>query len=1449
MGVAKSFPPISHRVRLALILVALAATSAAQAIIERWPWISFAGFAVAAALLWYCGRDKLAVRAREPALDTPDVPAEFWLLFSAGLILCSAAGFAVFARAAPLVTHGCWIAGLLCLAVGARYANRGRERQPRAWTEVVALTLIVVGCAVLFGWQLSTLPLDVHGDETEVGLDALRLLETKPFNLFRTSWFRLPIFHALPTAIGLEVFGYDLTGLRATSAIIGTITVVLTFAVARRLWNLEVAVISAIVLATGRYFMHLSRAGYHYVDTPCVSIAVLLLFLIAWRERRLGTAVWCGILLGLGVQTYYASRLIAPLLLVTWLLWLRRSDPANRRARFVTLLVMGISAAATAAPMIGFFSDHWTDLWRRSIDTSLFAPAAIEHLVENYPGLSRARIALMQLHATVLLFNRTPDTSLQYGYWAPLLDPISAVFFFLGFVSVCLSIRMRRSQLLLLWIVVPVVVGGAFTLDAPFYPRISGTLPFVAITIALGLTRVLDALRAVMLRLPNRFGATLERDGSSRRSLRIASAATTASLCVAVLATIVGGNVRTYFIDYAPANRYGPAIDIAHWINENGAGYTTYLLGAAPEFSIRHGTIRFINHGFTLRDIVDAEATFGVSPPDPATSRFVIMPRALGLIRRLQKAVGPLQIDPHRTGNLVQFYTAIPKQQLAAPASTVAPATPVTADDIAPKRATARINIPTPRWVALAFVIVCISSVALLAWLGSTAFVTTRIGRSIVPRAIPNRFWTALADARSDRAARAPHRITVALLLALIVLLGTGLRVYRLAELPAGFYCDEAGLGYNTWSLLQTGRDETGARVPLFAWSFDTSYKNPVWLYSAMLPISLLGLNELAVRITSAAYGSATILALFFLGRAVLGTWGGLVAAGVIAVIPWHLHFSRIAFELITFPFFLVWAVTCFVRSLQGRRLFAFSAILFAYSLYTYAIAKLFVPVFLAGCALLFRRTLWARRREVAVAVGVLVLAAIPLVGFDLQNEERAGHYFADTSVFAVPQEPSQLARRIAQQYASFFSPDFLFFNGDKVVRHAVRGHGELYLLCAPFLIVGIIVAGRRRNPLHWLLLWWLLVYPLAPALMTEAPTASRGIIGVPAFCLLIALGAVTLWRTLPVLLWKADAVRLAQWLLVAGGVLLTGAHVAYYWYLYSVEYPKYSAKYYTGFQYGHREVIDYFRAHADQYDLMVLTAHRSNQAHIFPLFYTKFPPRLFQEDHEGALRRTIKMQVGWLKEMERFEQYDRLLFAVTEDELEDLTDYEERARVAAPDGSTAFVLIDVFPGRSFISTWIVGGPYPIDDDSPPPASDPEDPLPEAATGSGWRVVASDEPEVDLNNLFTPDADEACAWAVNAVYVPVGRTVRVRAGFDDAGQVWINGERLELELQPRPDAPLVDPHVGEAQLVAGRNIVAVRSCEVYGDWYFYLNFLEADGKPVQGLEWEVSPLPDGRGSG
>jgi 4-amino-4-deoxy-L-arabinose transferase-like glycosyltransferase len=1390
-------------VSLLLQLAAVALGGVAQTLVVSRPWWSAATFALAAAL--FAAGARGAPSEAAPAIGArPRRLPSFWLLFTVALALCAAAAAGVRLKAAPPLTHGLWLSGLSLLVAGAIRADWGLWRWPRR-TDLLACGVLLLVCAGMFGWQLTEVPPEVHGDEAEVGIDALRLLEERPFNLFRTSWFDLPLFHALPTALGLKLFGVSLLGLRATSAVLGTLTVLLLYGLARRLWGREVAFLAALLLASARFYIHLSRAGYHYVDTPLLSVLALLLALMAWRELRIGAAVWCGIALGLGVQTYYASRLVPPLLALTWLIWMSHSGREERRARGVIFAVLVAAALGSAAPMISYFSFHWDELWLRTSATSILSAQTWQHVSYGNPGASFAEVLLRHLQKALTIFNVTGDTSLQYGYRAPLFEPISAVLFVLGLACAGMALSAPAQQLLVLWILIPLVAGAALTIDAPFFPRISGILPFVAVVIALPLHRLLG---------------TIESAAGGKRGRACAVAAV--ALCLIAIAAV---NARTYFFDYAPRHRHGPAADVARWIRSHGAGRTTYMLSGEPFISVRHGAIRFLAHGYTTHDVTNLEEYTAQRRFEPGSS-FVILPAASTLIPRLQQLAGPLRIETHsdpRRG--VVFYTGV-----SVPEATVQEAEP----DV-PAYGT----VATPVWLSTTLLVLC--ALAALAW----GFLVAggrrhRVVAALLERLHPWRMRAAALfgvlfgpDAGEGRW-QPPYRFTLAAL-AGIGILAAGLRLYRLDSLPAGFYCDEAGLGYNVYSILQTGRDETGAFLPLFVWSFDTNFKNPVWIYSALLPIHLLGLNELAVRLTSAFYGIATVIAIFFLGRALMGRWVGLTAALFLAVCPWHLHFSRIAFELITFPFFFILGVTCLVRALQGRRRLVAAALLLGYCVYTYAIAKVFIPLFAAAVAVTFRRELWQRRRETLAAVAVLAITTAPVVLFDLAHAERSRHYFSDTTILRGGKSPVELAVQVADHYARFFSPRFLFTHGDRNVRHTVRGMGELYPLFAPLLLLGIATAFLRRDAVLLLPLWWLALYPLAACLQTEAPSASRGIIGAPAFCLLAAVGLGALLRLAPRLSRSMVAAGGLQLALLAAVLAALAPEVVRYWRLYTQEYPLYSAKYYTGFQYGHREVIEYFLAHGEEYDQMVLTAHLSNQAHIFPLFYGKFPPARFQRDGIEALRRDAKMQVGWVKEIDRFDQYSRLLFAVTEDEIDQLPNHEVKREVIAPDGTPALVLVAFSPGEAFVRSWLVAGPFAGDDSRPPPVSDPEAPAP---SDEIWRRFHTEEAAVDLNDFFVPDLDEACAWAVNFVHSRDDRAINVRAGFDDSGDVWINGQRVQLELDRRTDAPLADALAGRAHLRRGRNVVAVHSCDLFGDWYFYLHLTDTEGRTLRGLSWE-----------
>jgi 4-amino-4-deoxy-L-arabinose transferase-like glycosyltransferase len=637
---------------LALRLSAVLAAAGAQSMVRTRPWLSMAGFA--AGMLLYIVAERLVPTAPEP--DVPaaaPVPLGFWWLFCAGTALCVAAGALVFRNAAPGTTQPIWGIGLLLLVAAALWSWLGRRSRQRLSPRVIAAAIFfLILSAAFFAAHVSTMPPEVHNDEAEVGYDAIHLVLDRSFDVFTIGWYELPMLHAFPAAVGVKLFGINLLGLRIPSVVLGTASVVLIFAVAYRLWGFEAALASGLLLVSARFFVHLSRTGYHYIQTPFLSVLAVWLFVQAWYDLSLTAAVWCGVALGLGIQGYYASRLVPVLLVLTWLLWLPGSEPTLRRARIGRFLVIVVTALATAAPMIGFFSHNWNALWARTRGTSVFGEDAFRHLSFGYHTNSLAEILRIQAAKAVTLFNLTGDSSLQYGFVSGgLLEPVSAALFVLGLAVICARPLQRRNLMVLLWVLIPVVVGGALTIDTPFYPRIGGTVPFAALLGGVALHRLLSSIRQAFPAATGRIGAALVAAG--------------------VLAAVGTNNVESYFIDYAPHHRHSSAVEISAWIQAHGHGKTTYMVGGAPGFFITHGTIRFLAHGYATADIVDLDNFLHGHHLDPSTSVFIIMPQGHDLIPKLEAAVGPLDVDEHRTiRNDVGFYGGIPRVAEAGHAGT-----------------------------------------------------------------------------------------------------------------------------------------------------------------------------------------------------------------------------------------------------------------------------------------------------------------------------------------------------------------------------------------------------------------------------------------------------------------------------------------------------------------------------------------------------------------------------------------------------------------------------------------------------------------------------------------------------------------------------------------------------------------------------------------------------------
>jgi 4-amino-4-deoxy-L-arabinose transferase-like glycosyltransferase len=162
------------------------------------------------------------------------------------------------------------------------------------------------------------------------------------------------------------------------------------------------------------------------------------------------------------------------------------------------------------------------------------------------------------------------------------------------------------------------------------------------------------------------------------------------------------------------------------------------------------------------------------------------------------------------------------------------------------------------------------------------------------------------------------------LALCLIFAVALILRLVALGRYPAGFTADEAAQGYMAYSILKTGKDEWGVRLPLAPRSFG-DFKPPLQTYLMIPSIAVFGLNEFAVRLPSAILGILGVLGVYLLASELFRMKIvrinpnnlSLLSSLLLAISPWHISLSRGAFEANLTTFFLPLGFYFFLRGIS----------------------------------------------------------------------------------------------------------------------------------------------------------------------------------------------------------------------------------------------------------------------------------------------------------------------------------------------------------------------------------------------------------------------------------------------------------------------------------------------------------------------------------------------------
>lgn len=462
---------------------------------------------------------------------------------------------------------------------------------------------------------------------------------------------------------------------------------------------------------------------------------------------------------------------------------------------------------------------------------------------------------------------------------------------------------------------------------------------------------------------------------------------------------------------------------------------------------------------------------------------------------------------------------------------------------------------------------------------------------------------------------------------------------------------DEAALGYNAYSIIHTGRDEYGKFMPIILRSFD-DYKPALYTYLVIPTISVFGLNTFAVRLPSAIFGTLTVLAVYFLIEELLikkklhdsfDRWIPFFSAFFLAVSPWHLQFSRIAFESNVGLSLNVFGSLFFLKGLKKPWLLFVSVVCFAGAIYVYQSEKVFTPLLVFVLLILFHRELWALPRKYIVLPILLGLLLIfPMVFVTLTDKQalaraRGVSVFSDTTQLlqqnvaryaASKNAHDQLgallnnrrvifAQTVVANYLSHFNLNWLFISGD-IARHHAPNMGLLYLYEFPLILIGIhrLFAGGWDKRSKWFLALWFLLAAVPASITSGVPHAVRTLNFLPIYPLFSALGAVALIQ-----MFKHQrhsiVSRTISYLACIGLFLFAIINTGYYFDQYFVQQNYENAK---EWQFGYKEAVDSVQRISKNYKKIVVSNQPyMDQSYMFFLYYLQYPPQQYQQESMRA--------------------------------------------------------------------------------------------------------------------------------------------------------------------------------------------------------------------------------------
>jgi 4-amino-4-deoxy-L-arabinose transferase-like glycosyltransferase len=602
-----------------------------------WPPLLFVAMLVAGllagAVLVFCF-DLPSSIAPLPELPRPIALSPITGTLVAAALLCAAISTLLVHNygSAALATET-WCYGIILALIAAWWPAR-QEFGRRLWLSfchnrgaLVLLAGIVLIAAALRLPSLDSLPGFIHVDEGNVGLSAQSVARGQIDSIFSSGFMGMSMLGYAWDGLFLRVFGDSLLSLRASSAVLGLGSIVLTALLGKELYNWRAGLLAAALLSVYHLHIHFSRDGLNNIQALFMVMLTLYVLILALRYGSRLAAVLTGLALSLDLQVFFSARLayVMAALIAVYVLFV--IDSRRFRQWLPTLAWLALGFLVAIGPVAAFITHDWTGFTNHSSDSTVFSsnPETRDHMLVGYGTLDIWHVMGANIWRALQAFNFPGHTAEdQYPFFPhPMLDPVSAALLPSALALMLFRLKHVGFGVCAIAFTVIMLFIGTFSLDQPDWNRLLILVPILALLIG----ALLDAL-----------WTAAERAGSTR--LRIPAA----FACTALLVSIFYGNYQWYFVQFQPTVRHSFGafpFDVGNYLRQPSVGPKSYAYAIeGGGFDFGHQGVLFLAPDARTCNIPPSLALAGCAPATRQTTQrlFFIMPSQLAMIPSLEKA-------------------------------------------------------------------------------------------------------------------------------------------------------------------------------------------------------------------------------------------------------------------------------------------------------------------------------------------------------------------------------------------------------------------------------------------------------------------------------------------------------------------------------------------------------------------------------------------------------------------------------------------------------------------------------------------------------------------------------------------------------------------------------------------------------------------------------------------